>query len=922
MSVLTRGTLSRGTLAASTSLGSVALAITLSTKRFAVNTPANTKIARIVGPTGWQLTLLTDLGGRLRLDGNDLTTTQQLYDVLTGVFRVRAAKGDGTQAIEQDFSVEIYEAAPAPSRPMLEVRDFSDNVILGNDYRAQSANKFPDFLKPYAIRRFTDTNEYRFELRDGDTWSGDASVTPPRNRAEFQHRNKVLPISGEAVEYAFSMAVDNDVDSDGPWLIFCQMHSGISNANAIVVFELAGSTFNIKSSWDDTPNTTNNRLVTHFTENNFKRKVYNNFVVRCRFSTTGDGMLMVWRNGVLIVNAQNIMLGYGADTRFSPYVKWGAYRRASAQRFALRIANFEGPSTTSLIARVTNPLPLPDDASIARPKVLPPSILVESFDSTANWSAVAAGSGSFTVDAAGKDQGVARAVLQPGPTGSPQVTKAVGLPSFDAANHKMFAYVVDNGEDPELNNGADLRLGQAANGINYPSQAIVGKYPALGASGAGNYIPGKHVRFNSVADMAAETTPVRLVDGAPLGVRAFGGFNSGKAAKTDALITGQGGVPTLVFYWDDGRVGPWTERQYMADRGIRSTFCVPWALIGQLNRLTLSQLQDLKALGHDMQLDGARDDGAMIDRTDAAAVTAELLEGRQWLADNGLNPYARHFCYTNGYFRSAAPRFLLPGLVTDGSNIIKVSAHGQSRDGQPLFGDGVPVGTWITEATSATQLKANKPIPAGASKIWRGNYSQLANVSMTAGSPLMTMASTADLVPGMRVVTGGTAFPDNATILSVDSATQVTVGVGGSPVNSTVTRTGTVTFTDTSHPFHTGKMQAPIKAAGFLTGRTTTPNPVFSKHGIFDQGLLLPAYSLSQATAATYQALIDLAKRYGCTILCYGHDFGGGLVNQEVADFRAGMDLVGSELAAGNISVLTVDEWYMRDCANPLPFPG
>ncbi|MBB3937725.1 polysaccharide deacetylase family protein [Aureimonas phyllosphaerae] len=545
----------------------------------------------------------------------------------------------------------------------------------------------------------------------------------------------------------------------------------------------------------------------------------------------------------------------------------------------------------------------------------PASILIESFDSTTNWSAVAAGSGSQTIDTVGKDQGAGRAVFTPGTTGAPQVTKTTGYPNYDASKHKVFAYLVDKGNDPELSNGADLRLGQAANGVNYPAGANIGKYPDLNGALFGNMIPGKHVRFTSAADMA--TAGVNLVDGAPMGVRAFGGFTSPFAPKVDALIATDGGRPTVVLTFDDGRVGPWTKRQYLADRRIPVTLYIPWALVGQLNRLTLSQLQDMKALGHDIQLDGTCDDGAMIDRASAAAAVTELLEGKQWLADNGLNSDARHFCYPNGLHRSAGPRVALPNPVTDGSNVITVGSHSNSQSGQPIFGDNVPAGTWITVVISATQLQLNRAVPAGAAKLWRGNVSTLTDTSMTSGSPVLTVTSSADLMVGARAFSQGIGIPDYATIQSIENATQVTLSA-----SATATKTGSVTFIETSHPFHTGKLPAALKAAGFLTGRTTIGNPIFSKHGIFDQGLVLPSYTLSQATLSTYQTVVGHAKRTGSTVFMYGHDLGGGLINQETADFRAGMDFLAAERDAGNIDILTVSQWWLRDCANPLAFPA
>ncbi len=60
--------------------------------------------------------------------------------------------------------------------------------------------------------------------------------------------------------------------------------------------------------------------------------------------------------------------------------------------------------------------------------------------------------------------------------------------------------------------------------------------------------------------------------------------------------------------------------------------------------------------------------------------------------------------------------------------------------------------------------------------------------STTTGSPLVTMTSTAGLAPGMTLT--GTGVPAGSTILSVDSATEVTL-----TQNSTAIAAGTITFT-------------------------------------------------------------------------------------------------------------------------------
>lgn len=542
---------------------------------------------------------------------------------------------------------------------------------------------------------------------------------------------------------------------------------------------------------------------------------------------------------------------------------------------------------------------------------LPATILIESFDDLSGWSAPV--NGTHSIDTLNQNQGAGRAVFTPDSGGNVSTSKVTGYPAYSLSDHPVFAYLVDSGSDPELSNGADIRLGQPAEGVRYPSTALVGKYPELGGPGFDDFIPGRHVRFAGTADLSA----AGLREGAALAVRVLAGARSPFAPKVDALVAGKG-RPTVIYTHDDGRVGPWTERSYMADRGVKGTLYVPWALVGSPKRLSLSQLREMKALGFDIQLDGTRDDDLMLNRADAPTVAAELLEGRRWLADNGLNSDARHFCYPNGLHRAFSPRTVIETPSTNGTTTVICASTGGYQVGHPIFGDGVAAGTVITSIVSSTDFTTNKPIASGSVDLYRGSRMTLSNVGLTAGSAVISVSSSVGLVPAMRVVAGD-GIPLGATILSVDSETHVTMSV-----EATSTRSNTVSFTDTSHPFHTGKLPAALKAAGWLSGRTTLPNPIYSKHGVFDQALVLPGHSLTNATVETYRSAVELAKRYGCTVFLYGHDVypGATFINQDTAVFRAGIDLLADERDAGAIDVLSVSEWWARDCDKPLAFPG
>jgi len=197
-----------------------------------------------------------------------------------------------------------------------------------------------------------------------------------------------------------------------------------------------------------------------------------------------------------------------------------------------------------------------------------------------------------------------------------------------------------------------------------------------------------------------------------------------------------------------------------------------------------------------------------------------------------------------------------------------------------------------------------------------GTRVSLAAVTRTAGSAVCTMSSTTGISTGMKVV--GFGIPSGATVATVDSGTEVTMSA-----NATGSSSGAATFTDTSGAFHTGKLQAGLRAAGWLTGRTTAGGPVYSRYGIGDQGLILPGHTTTDAVLGGAQAHIDQVVKYGATKILYIHDIFNGAtwINMDTAIFRNWIDALVAARDAGQIDILTLSQWYTRDCANPAAPP-
>jgi hypothetical protein len=96
--------------------------------------------------------------------------------------------------------------------------------------------------------------------------------------------------------------------------------------------------------------------VARYTMPMFEPNTWQNIVVRVRFDPNGNGRLTFWLNGVQRYDSGAIPIGY--NDRQGPYFKYGLYRGGSDQTSVAEFANVE-IGTSSLLGRVSNPLPLP-----------------------------------------------------------------------------------------------------------------------------------------------------------------------------------------------------------------------------------------------------------------------------------------------------------------------------------------------------------------------------------------------------------------------------------------------------------------------------------------------------------------------------------------------------------------------------------
>jgi hypothetical protein len=369
--------------------------------------------------------------------------------------------------------------------------------------------------------------------------------------------------------------------------------------------------------------------------------------------------------------------------------------------------------------------------AVAHRDVRPPAVVMEPFDSAANWTGWAGQ--ALSVDTVNKVEGTGALVLAD--TGAQQtVTKNIGVQP-DPATWGTVAVLADSGQNA-------LRANRGAIAMLFSNTSSVSGSNSLGSptNGASNPLrPGRrwgaqHVSRNAnVTALGAGTKYIKSLGGvAPFGA----------TVKLDALIRNGGALGTVVLTYDDGFLSQYQNAfPALRSRGLKASVMVPWANIGLdgnriSGRMLIEELKEMYDAGvMAMCLDGTRDDAIMTlgARADPAACVAELLEGKQWLWDHGLAQGALGwgwdaFCYPNGETNDNTPFKQIAALTSDGaSNVVAGAAPATAvAVGDTMFGYGIPDGATVIEVTDTTHFKLSVNVPAqtkpAAAKDMRGPF--------------------------------------------------------------------------------------------------------------------------------------------------------------------------------------------------------
>ncbi len=184
-----------------------------------------------------------------------------------------------------------------------------------------------------------------------------------------------------------------------------------------------------------------------------------------------------------------------------------------------------------------------------------------------------------------------------------------------------------------------------------------------------------------------------------------------------------------------------------------------------------------------------------------------------------------------------------------------------------------------------------------------GTIIEGANSTRNGSAVITGIDSTTGVVPGMLVWTD--LAPDLVRVVSVDSATQVTVDA------NMPARSGRIAFIDDSGPFYYGKLASALSAAGAKSFRTGEGGTIHDRFGL-PQPMLIPGQTTTGATFSSFKALVDTAILRGSSIVFLFHAIvpGGGGVNIDTDVFQDCMTYLADRRDAGTIDIPTPSQYY------------
>lgn len=225
-------------------------------------------------------------------------------------------------------------------------------VVNGERYTVQSPER------PWSLSVYPTQGYSRFELRPGDVWENDARLHPD-GRQRVSMRGQTFWPENTDVWFSYALRTSG---LPATWTQLTSLRQDLESGetpgkpdpfslivrNGQLLIETRSDTRALTTSQVD--------QVARYTMPMFEPNTWQNIVVRVAFDPHGNGRLTFWLNGVQRYDSGAIPIGYN-DQR-GPYFKYGLYRGGSDQTSVAEFANVE-IGTSSLLGRVTDPLPLP-----------------------------------------------------------------------------------------------------------------------------------------------------------------------------------------------------------------------------------------------------------------------------------------------------------------------------------------------------------------------------------------------------------------------------------------------------------------------------------------------------------------------------------------------------------------------------------
>lgn len=229
---------------------------------------------------------------------------------------------------------------------------------------------------------------------------------------------------------------------------------------------------------------------------------------------------------------------------------------------------------------------------------------------------------------------------------------------------------------------------------------------------------------------------------------------------------------------------------------------------------------------------------------------------------------------------------------------------------------------WLAARNISTDARFTFPYPNGSTRVV-GTITTIASVVAT-GTSTLTWVSGETIAAGLEV--SGVNVPYD-TIVDTGGTGTCTLKnrTTGDPV-TVPAQTKQISFTNTSSPFYSGKLQDDLAAKGLRLGRGTNSGNFPSRMGFFNQGLVLPGNSMSSTggngTTALMNAVVDTAKSNRVSAIAYGHNAVDTIVSgldTLKTELAAHFDYVAAERQAQRIQCLSMSQLWERDGGSSMP---